>query len=89
MAAHVETVAKRDEISNCGWVGCGRDKIVLAFVGQPSPQGRQLSYLILLDICGITLEFSIIQREFPDTLLEGRQFRFSLGNPVWIAESSI
>ena len=60
MAAHVETVAKRDEISNCGWVGCSHDKIILEFVEQPSPQGRQLSYLVPLDICGITLGFSII-----------------------------
>ena len=89
MAAHVETVAKRDEISNCGWVGCGRDKIVLEFVGQPSPQGCQFSYFVLLDICGIMLEFSIIQHEFPGALLEGRQFELGLSNPVWIAESGI
>ena len=82
-------VAKRDKISHCGWVGCGRENIVLEFVGQPSPQGRQLSYLVPLDICGITLEFSIIQREFPGALLEGRQFGLGLANPVWIAESGI
>ena len=57
---HVETVAKCNEISNCGWIGCGHDKIILEFVGQSSLQGRQLSYLVLLDICGITLEFSIV-----------------------------
>ena len=60
MAAHVETIAKRDEISNCGWIGCGSNKIILEFVGQPSPQGRQLSYLVPLDICSVTLEFGII-----------------------------
>ena len=82
-------VAKCDEISNCGWIGCGYNKIVLEFVGQPSSQGRQLSYLVPLDICRITLGFGIIQREFSSVLLEGRQFGLGLGNPIWIAESGI
>ena len=89
MAVHVEMVVKRDEISNCVWVSCGCDKMVLEFVGQPFPQGCQLSHLVPLDICGITLEFGIIQREFPGALLEGRQFGLGLSNPVWIAESGI
>ena len=82
-------VAKSDEISNCGRVSCGCDKVVLELVGQSSPQGRQFSYLVLLDIYGIMLKFSIIQCEFPGALLEGRQFGLSLSNPVWIAESGI